>query len=159
VHHGALCSAAAVGVTALSAKALDDYAATAVVDTEPIALTSVFLEKLDQVRNTCRTSVCVTIPLILDGLEECWQHLLAYMAFTDLRECCICREIVTPKDVLVSSDGGEEACSTKHLFHEHCLPLEYAMRSGCPVCRRPISGFQTVKLDPLFQLHPQPDTS
>ena len=50
VRSGAFCSLAAVGVSALGVKYLDDLGATVVSDTDAIAMTSVFLEKLSQVR-------------------------------------------------------------------------------------------------------------
>ena len=55
-----------------------------------------------------------------------------------MRECCICREIVTPYDKLVSSEGGPSECSTKHVFHHACLPEDYVLEHGCPVCRRSV---------------------
>ncbi len=109
---------------------------------------------LSQLRDHCRSAAGISLPSVLEALEECWSCLLSYMAFTDLRECCICRDIVTPRDRLVSSDSGPHECRTKHVFHEDCLPPEYAFRHGCPVCRRPISALQDVVIDPLFRLHP-----
>ena len=52
--------------------------------------------------------------------------------------------MVTPKDILVSSEGGTwdgaDDCASKHMFHEACMPLEYVLRQGCPLCRRYVNN-------------------
>lgn len=49
VRSGTFCSLAAVGVSALGVKYLDELGSTVVHDNDPIALTSIFLMKLNQV--------------------------------------------------------------------------------------------------------------
>jgi hypothetical protein len=45
-----------------------------------------------QLRDGCKSSTgSAGVADILDGLEDSWDCLLDYMAFTDLRQCCICR--------------------------------------------------------------------
>lgn len=55
VRSGAFCSLAAVGVTATGTRLLDDLSHNVVRETDPVALTSLFLEKLNQVR--CASSL------------------------------------------------------------------------------------------------------
>ena len=97
-----VCGSMATVVSGATAVAMGAH--TAVVDSSsPLALTSEFLAKLTALRQRCRSahmSTCTAVT-IHEDLKECFELLHAYMSFTDLRQCAICRELVTPKDVLV----------------------------------------------------------
>ena len=69
-----------------------------------------------QLRDGCKSSTgSASVADILDGLEDSWDCLLDYMAFTDLRQCCICRFVGWGGGVHLDSPGAI-LCASCSLF-------------------------------------------